>query len=769
MRTLNFSAIGIAALLGLSQQAAASAAGTDPGPRAEATDTLEEIVVTAQKRSEAVQTVPVSMTVLPSEELTRQGVQTIQDLEHLSASLNFTGSGVVGGGGFIRGIGTETVGGDTATSSVSVVLDGVVLGNTNITDIFDIDRVEILKGPQGTLFGSSVSAGVVSLTTVAPDPAKMSATISAEYGSGSLGSEFDRRQLRATANLPLSDTSALRISFHSDDTSGVYHNPYENVDSDIPDIGFRVRYLAQPTENFKINVIGDYNRAFSTNAQGLTYRSIPAGNPFAAALASCGVTASTDNFDFCSQFNDQSLQLDRGASVQMDWNLGQATLTSITSLRLGATEARGDLESIPIATAQQYLSPPSCYFVNCVPIYAILSGGPTQLTVQHRRQYSEELRLASNGNSKLDWVAGLYFQQYDLKDSEPGFFDAIFTGSQLLDTSWSASTKMTDYAAFGNVTYHLGPSTQLIAGARVTHSKVYEAKNDPSQSGTNNTYSIDVSATKLPWRVGIQQSIAQHSMLYATVSTGFKAQEISDTLVANPVGSNATTGGMVVVAPEIPTNYELGIKTSILDNRLAIDADVFYEHVQDYQGQVCQPGTGVNSGVIVCVAANVPRVISKGLELEVFGRPVAGLVLNVSGIYNPSSYPHGYLDPNGRDLGGQQLDFAPKTKVTFSAEETVPVGANYSLVLGMDDIYRSAETEYLADGPQYIAPATNTYNARIGLTKGEHYSLYLFGRNLSSARQPHVIYPTPFVTGGLWQFYDQSSLRLVGLQFQAKF
>jgi hypothetical protein len=110
-----------------------------------------------------------------------------------------------------------------------------------------------------------------------------------------------------------------------------------------------------------------------------------------------------------------------------------------------------------------------------------------------------------------------------------------------------------------------------------------------------------------------------------------------------------------------------------------------------------------------------------------------------------------------------------KRKVTFSAEETLPVGAHYSPVLGADDIYRSAETEYLSDGPQYIAPATNTYNARIGLTKGEHYSLYLSGRNLSSARQPHVIYPTPFVTGGLWQYYNQSFLRLVGLQIQAKF
>jgi iron complex outermembrane receptor protein len=230
-------------------------------------DTLGEIIVTAQKRAESVQSVPVSITVLPSEELARQGVQTIGDLSRMSASLEFTAaSAAPGGGAFIRGIGTESVGGDTTTASVSVVLDGVVLGNTNVTDIFDVSRVEVLKGPQGTLFGSSVSAGVISLVTNAPDPSAMSATVSAEYGSGDLGSQYDRRSLRAVVNLPLTADSAVRIAAHTDDNSGVFYNPYENMQSDNPDNGARIRYLLKASDALTINVIADYNRSSTTGA-----------------------------------------------------------------------------------------------------------------------------------------------------------------------------------------------------------------------------------------------------------------------------------------------------------------------------------------------------------------------------------------------------------------------------------------------------------------------------------------------------------------------
>jgi len=727
--------------------------------------TLEEIVVTAQKRVETVQSVPVSITVIPSEELARQGVQTIVDLAKMSSALEFTAPAAApGGGAFIRGIGTESVGGLTATASVSVVLDGVVLGNTNVTDIFDINRVEILKGPQGTLFGSSVSAGVISLTTNAPDPAATSATVSAEYGSGDLGSQYERRSLRATANLPLSSDSAVRLSFHSDDNTGVFHNTYENQDSDQPSIGARLRYLWKPSEDFTLNLIAEYNRTHETGVPVLTFKSMPAG-PVTQALTDCGVTASDSNFDTCSQYYNVRQQLDRGASLQLDWNLGPAALTSISSYRLGDTGSRGDIEAIPLSiTTADYTG---CHFFNCVPIYAILPGGINQLQTQNRQQYSEELRLASTDNKMLEWVAGLYYQHYKLADNEPGLINAFFTGGNFADTSFHAHTGSQDYAVFGNLTYHLMDATRLIAGARFTHSTVDETKNDPSQSNNANDYSISGSASKVSWRVGVQQDIAAHSMIYATISTGYKSPEISDALTANPTTS---TGGMYIVDPELPTAYEVGIKQSVLDDRLAIDADVFYEDVKNYQGQECSSVTsGLNAGTILCTAANVPTVKSKGVELDIFGRPLHGLTVNLSGIYNPATYPSGFLGTDGSLLGGQQLNYASKTKVTLSAEQTVPVSADYAAVIGADYTYRSSQSQYTSGLPQFVAPATSVFNARVGITSSKNWSVYVFGRNLGAERFTRQLYPTPFANGGLWQVLDANAKRLVGLQLEAKF
>jgi iron complex outermembrane receptor protein len=158
---------------------------------------LEEIVVTAQKREESVQTVPIALTVVSEEQLARSGVAQVSDLARSSASLEFgaPGTSSPGGGAYVRGIGTNSFG-FTAQPSVGIVLDGVVMGNTNILSLFDISRVEVLKGPQGTLFGNSVSAGVLNITTNAPDPSKMAFAVQTEFGSPDLGSDFTRFVVR---------------------------------------------------------------------------------------------------------------------------------------------------------------------------------------------------------------------------------------------------------------------------------------------------------------------------------------------------------------------------------------------------------------------------------------------------------------------------------------------------------------------------------------------------------------------------------------------
>jgi len=739
----------------------ANETGSEPSAEATTEGTLQEVVVTAQKRSESVQEVPVSVTVLSNEELSRQGVQTISDLSRMSSSLEFTAaSAAPGGGAFIRGIGTEAVGGDTATASVSVVLDGIVLGNTNITDIFDIQRVEILKGPQGTLFGSSVSAGVISITTAAPNPSKMTADLSAEYGSGDMGSQYSRRSLRGVANLPISADSALRVSFHADDNQNLVHDVHTGADSNAPDIGARLRYLWDVSDSLQINVIGDYNKARSDGVPVLLYRSAPPGSALASSLAACGVTPSTTNTQTCSENTMSVSQTDRGLSAQVDWSLGGATLTSISSYRIGDTSTLNDIEAIPLSiTSANFALGTHCFFVNCVPIFAIINGAPNAPQIQHRNQITEELRVASPTGSHLEWVAGVYYQHYKLRDDEPGSLTANFGGGQFTaDTHFWADVHTADYAGFGNLTYHLTDALRLIAGARYTHSEVAESKYDPANSGTNQTYSLSTSAGKTSYRAGVQADVSSDTMVYGTVSTGYKAPEISDLL----------TGGrqLYAVAPELPTSYEIGIKQSVLDNRLAIDADVFYERVKDYQGQNCIAN---DQGTISCAPTNVPTVNSKGVEIDIFGRPFRGTSVNVSGIYNPATYPAGYRGSDGSDLGGQQLNYASKQKLTVSLEQLLPLSANYDLVIDGDAAYRSRQSMYLAADPHFIAPAGTIFNARLGIRAAQNWSVYAFARNIGSVAFPRQLYPTPFQPGGYWQVFDANSRRLVGFQMEAHF
>jgi len=737
-----------------------------------ATGTLEEVIVTAQKRVESVQDVPVSVTVVSSEQLARAGISTLSDLSRTSASVEFgaPGTSSPGGGGYVRGIGTNSFG-YTAQASVGVVLDGVVMGNTNILSLFDINRVEVLKGPQGTLFGNSVSAGVINITTNAPDPTRKSLTINGEWGADALGSDYSRYQVRATANLPLTDTSAIRLSVHSESNDGVFKNTWLGTESSNPDNGIRVRYLAKPTDNFTVNLIADYDKVNLNDAPGpLLYRAAPAGSALALALADCGTTAGESNFEFCSENENISREITRGLSAQLDWNIDDLTLTSISSYRGRATASRGDIMGIPLSiTSNRFAAFTKCapppgpppwppgFDIGCVGIYAIQPGfGALGLQTHDKRQFSEELRLASSQNKHLEWVAGLFYLDYKNDIAEGGQINAFFTGGNFVPTGKFATVETDDYAAFGNMTWYITPSVRAIFGARYTHSKVSETALDVANHPA--PFPLTVDANQFNYRLGAQFDVATHTMVYATLSTGYKGPQISDSFDngALPFG----------VKPEVPTSFELGIKASAFDNRLAVDADVFYTKVKDYQGQACQPNS---QGTITCVPANIDGVKTKGVEVDIFGRPIQGLTLNFTGIYNPAEYPGGVLAADGTDLGGTQLTRSSKTKFTLSAEYATPISGKLDFVIGGDTTYRSKQSIYPSADAQFIVKSGYITNARLGLKSGNEWGLYVFGRNLGNTHFPRDLFPTPFQAGGLWQVYDQGARKIIGLQLDASF
>jgi iron complex outermembrane receptor protein len=349
------------------------------------TPELGEIVVTAQRRSEKVTKVPISITVADGAQLERQQVNTVNDLSRIAPSLEIQSAPGqnTGGGGSIRGIGTQTFSAG-AVASVGVVVDQVSQGNANISNLFDVARVEVLKGPQGTLFGLTTSAGVINITTNKPEFDKFSARVRTELsGAGFAGSKSGNQVMQGVVNVPLASNAALRVAGFGNLRQGPDYDVTTGKYVSNNTWGLRGHLLWEPTSNLTVNLIGDYTKTRTTNggdfftfvkASGAGAFPLAAGVPdnVAGNLASCGVTAAEGNRNFCTSQNYIDRSYSGGASLQIDYAADPFTITSITAYRksLNRAAARPPMSSAAIrccfrsitatSTARSTCSPRNC-------------------------------------------------------------------------------------------------------------------------------------------------------------------------------------------------------------------------------------------------------------------------------------------------------------------------------------------------------------------------------------------------------------------------
>ncbi|MFD1611470.1 TonB-dependent receptor [Sphingomonas tabacisoli] len=739
---------------------------------------VADIVVTAQKRPESVQSVPISITVVTGDQVARQGLTSVQDLSRTSASLEFTTALLSpGGGGFVRGIGTQSLGAGTSTSSVAVVVDGVVQGNVPIATLLDIDHVEVLKGPQGTLFGSSVSAGVLNISTLRPDPGAVTAKIFGEIAPRALGSEYGRYVLNGSVNLPMSDTSALRIAAQYIRNDGISRDVYNSLDSLNTVAGVRGRFLWEVTDDLTFNLIGDYTRNSIRNDGNFIYRFVPPGGPLEAALARCGIEASPDNTENCSDYDRFSVAKIGGVSGQFDLAIDGVTLTSVTSYRKSRRTMFSDIPSIAAPIMRQTLGV-SCGQGNpfgCSPLAYLHPGVRPDRPLDTRESiFSQEVRLASKESSEFQWTIGGYFQRQTFNFHQPSELAAVVppavctgflkrpvnaSGDCLLNTSERfIDSESTDYAVFANGTYNFDSSTRLNAGVRYTHSQVRETISPDITVVTPTFTTLSVPGKGVTFRGALQHDFNRDTMVYATVSTGYKAPQINDQIPTK----------LVRVSPERPTSYEVGIKNTAFDGRLAVNVNAYYMRISDFQSQSCIPDP--KTGVLACAQVNVPHVVSKGLEADVFGALWQGMTVNLSAIYNDAKYPANFLGADGSNLQGRQLNFAPKFKFTASFEQRLPLSDSATLVFGGDATVRAKESMYLSADPIYTVPSATIFGGRVGVELSDKYSVYAFARNIGNKIYPTSLFSTSaFYRGGVWHTLDQNSQRVAGIQLNAKF
>jgi iron complex outermembrane receptor protein len=741
--------------------AAESQAG---GAEANSSTSLTEIVVTAQKREEKFQNVPLSVTVVGESQLLDRNIADVSQLQLIAPSY----SAHAGNGGFltIRGVGTQSFA-RSAEGDVALIIDNVsVPSGANPQDplaLFDVKRVEVLAGPQGMLFGKNAAAGAINVVTNAPDPTALSASGHIDYDNRREG------RVQAAVNLPLSNSSALRLSGNYYNPGKLYDNLFTHEWNNQHDDGVRARYLYTVTDQLQINIIADYDK---TKGSGVGWTIIDAqpGSFLTNTLAAqCGITPSRDNINTCLDARSYIDFENYGGSIQIDYEIPAAlTLTSISAARTDKSANQYDTDSVPINDV---------FNLN------------DALTVV--KSFSQEFRLTSPANQRVEYVAGAYFYHSTLTASgnQAGTFNVaplIAAGLTLGNSFWTQGRSQS-VALFGQSTLHVTDQFSLLAGVRGDDDQVGASTSKFVTPGSLAPFAgvglLAASNThqELSGKLGAQYNITPDVMVYATATKGYKGPAINDQ-APNPTVP-------LVVKPEIPWNYEIGSKLNLFDHHLLLAATAYTMTVKNYQVQLLDTATAQS------YFGNAKSLHTRGVEFSALAEPTAHLSLSSSLNYNDATYGAGTTFNCGptqgaaqgcqlvisgtnfagvADASGHQAIGQPKWKAINWGEFHVPV-ASVQAFLQADAMYSDAVDYSPVYDPGNSFGAYWMFGTRLGVRSADkRWSVALFARNLTDKRVPIAVFDTPVAAqlgspGSHAQYLNQDSFRHIGIAMDFKF
>jgi iron complex outermembrane recepter protein len=721
---------------------------------------VPEITVTARRRDEDVERIPVSLSVVGRDLLDRSYTVNTQQLSLLVPTLNYSSANPRNTAFTIRGLGSSVVAvsqaNDGLEPGVGFYVDQVYHARpaTGAFDFTDIDQIEVLRGPQGTLFGKNTTAGAISITTKAPS---FTPEATEELSIGS----YNLVQAKASASGPLlGDTVAFRISGLGTRRDGVIRNSVTGQDHNgIGNQAARGQLLIKPSDTFQLRLTADFTN-FESNCctqvylrVGTSLRPATRQYPYLAANAPGGpyVPPTLNSYGRLTSI-DAPLAVNTnegGVSAIADWNLGSATLTWVSAWRFWNWDAANDRD------------------------YTGLLIQLVQHIPSRQDQYSQELQIASNGDLPITYVAGLYYFDQKITGRPISIYGpaaahwliGTTTGtantpvpSNLLDgygTDGGTRFKVDSYAVFVEANWRIDPRFTLTGGLRYT----YERKSGDYSSfvfgglttaiiALNNaklsvlrpqTYSARSSEGNLSGRANIGWQATDSLYAYAGYARGFKSGGIN--MSGLPLDNlNQLVLATAVIRPELNTTYEAGIKAKLFDGRLIVNLAEYFTQVRDFQATV------VDSSQTVALRgylSNIPKVTVKGFELDATAQVLRGFQLRGSVAFADgryADYPAGPCPLEVQtsatlacNLTGQRLSSLPRWSTTIGTDYAVPVKATASLVLHADSSFKSG---YNGDPSlsrfTYIDGYTVT-NASIGLRSGKGWEVAVFARNLFDA------------------------------------
>lgn len=759
---------------------AQEAANTESNAQNGKEESVEVIMVSASRRIERLQDVPIAVSALTGDQLEASTFKDIKDIAYTFSGVQY-GESPNDKGFRVRGVGVMGGYSSASEAPVGVVVDGVVMGiGSPMESIGDIVRVEVLKGPQGTQFGKNASSGVVSITTAKPNLFGVSGNVYGSYGS------LNEHDLHGTINIPLSDNTAMSVYAFDKEHDGFIDNVVLNQDwGGQHKYGTRIKLLSEPSDDLTLYWIGDYAKSETTGpGQTWTINKLVDGStdPYGAFgapfvdLDALGVKIGPENSNSIentpSEFSDENY----GMSLQADYELGSYLLSSITAWR----EFNEGFRTFAIDGA------PFTKFK------ANNTGGLSRL-------YSQEFRLVSPSGEKLEYIAGIYLSRqetglgkFESATLSPAMPYNSFPTISITNGYNHTETQSDSAAIFVDGKYHITEQLNLVGGLRVTRDKVEAltfSKIDedlPAFDPVNQTgvlpYSVkerntdNLSETDLSGRIGFQYTASRDLMVYGTMARGYLGPTVT---------FSGLSGTKSKVAPQTVNDVTVGIKSQFLEQTVTFNANVFFDKYSDLQ-------TSVFDGVEF-LTENAGGAETKGFEVDLGYKVNPSLNLNLSYTLSDAVFTD-YVTacPKSITVAGTQatmcnaegstdstflfqaegepLPGAPKHTIIAGASYITEIGGDYLLDINANASYRSEVQNSVGDA-NTIQKAYTIVNLTAGFSNAdETWRVGLFARNLFDKNYNSAIITLPFANDGSYvNWRVRNAERTIGAEVSYKF
>jgi len=709
------------------------------GTEASAQGVLEEVIVTATKRAESLQDIPVSVNAFTSETIQEAGISNAGDLAIMTPALNINvNQSPFNARMTIRGIGTAQT--DPALEpSVGLFVDGVFLGRSGLgmADLTDIERIEVLQGPQGTLYGKNTNAGAISVITKRPNFEEFEGYVKAS------AADYSMYRLTASASGPLTDNLAYRLSGNMHQRDGYYDNRAGDDLNDADDWNIQGKLQWEPTDSLSILLSGSHIDRDTTCCAADAVQSESVNNELVAQGFS---PDKNDPYDYDVQPGvDNSFDMESDLlSMTINYDIAWGEITSITAWN----DYDYSVEQDPDRSQLDVLAVMNDDF----------SGD----------SFSQELRFASQAGDNIDYMVGVFY--YEQTTKRGGDKPFVFVGDDFIPIAAQQDLPFTlpinflvqpgdnlvvDYkqdtdtiALFSQATWHIGDIWHLTGGLRWSD----EEKESDLFSQTNSTAisndligasfldsvstpidaNLDRSSDNVDWMVRAAMDIGDDSMIYASAATGTKSggfQSVNGTPDEREFDDEDTT------------TYELGVKSTILDARLRINAAAFYSEIDDFQSQR-QLETGLGTFV-----SNEASVETSGLDFQVEALPLPNLTLSAGLLYM-----HKYEITDGPEDGAE---------LPFTADYSGNLAATLVFPLGDGGIYWRTDYSYMDDHSTNVAKAAdlrdsdyddrNLVNTKLGW-RNDNWNVSVWGKNLTDDEYATQT-ASPFLVTGMDAYF----------------